>query len=197
MSSHSMFHRTLLGVPDTFSSFCSSPQQTTPFTTADWNQEYTSATSLEGMQSGHLAEPLPHTGCEPKSCIDVSSEHTPITCSSRRDSFNIPNDLTITVAASENFDGFHQQAAASGSQHVPASEVNPWLGADMWSRTWKFVRGSALNASIEGILSKGQGDRDLESVQTLSERQNLHVYLEKKAEMTVRGECAAQRRLSI
>ena len=28
--SHSMFHRTLLGVPDTFSSFCSSPPQTTP-----------------------------------------------------------------------------------------------------------------------------------------------------------------------
>ena len=59
------------------------------------------------------------------------------------------------------------------------------------------MRGSAFNASIEGILSKGQGDRDLESVQTLSERQNLHVYLEKKAEMAVRGECAAQRRLSI
>ena len=28
--SHSMFHRTLLGVPDTFSSFCSSHPQTTP-----------------------------------------------------------------------------------------------------------------------------------------------------------------------
>ena len=28
--SHSMFHKTLLGVPDTFSSFCSSPPQMTP-----------------------------------------------------------------------------------------------------------------------------------------------------------------------
>ena len=142
----------------------------------------------------HLAEPLPHTGLYVRrSGIDVSSEHTSINYASRRNSFNIKNDLTTTVAASEDFDGFHQQAAASGgSQHVPASEVNPWLSADMWSRTRKLVRGSASNASLEGRKK----DRDLESVQTLSEGQNLHVYLEQKAEMAVPGECAAQRRLS-
>ena len=39
-------------------------------------------------------------------------------------------------------------------------------------------------------------DRDVESVQTLSERQNLYVYLEQKAEMAVRGDCAGQRRRS-
>ena len=39
-------------------------------------------------------------------------------------------------------------------QQASPSVVNPWLGADMWS------------------------DRDLEIVQTLSERRNLHVYLE-------------------
>ena len=33
-------------------------------------------------------------------------------------------------------------------------------------------------------------------MQTLSERRNLHVYLEQKAESAVQGECAAQRRLS-
>ena len=43
---------------------------------------------------------------------------------------------------------------------------------------------------------RGKRDQDLESVQTLSERQNLHVYTEQKAEMAVGGECAAQRRLS-
>ena len=96
------------------------------------------ATSLEGRQCGHLAEPLPNTGYEPKSCIDVSSGHTPINYPSRRTSFNIDNDLTTTVAASENFDSFHQQAAASSSsQHVPAGEVNPWLGADTCARTGK------------------------------------------------------------
>ena len=33
-------------------------------------------------------------------------------------------------------------------------------------------------------------------MQTLSERRNLHVYLEHKAELAVPGECAAQKRLS-
>ena len=42
----------------------------------------------------------------------------------------------------------------------------------------------------------GKRDRDLDSVQTLSGRQNLHVYLEQKAEMAVRGEYAAPIRLS-
>ena len=58
----------------------------------------------------------------------------------RRNSFN--NDLTTTVAASHNSDGFQQPAAASGSpQQVPASVVNPWLSADVWSSTRKQVRG--------------------------------------------------------
>ena len=58
------------------------------------------------------------------------------------------------------------------------------------------MRGGASNASVEGMLSRGKRDRDFESVQTLSERQNLHVYLKHKAEMAVRGGCAAQRRFS-
>ena len=78
-ASHSMFHRTLLGVPDTFSSFCSSPPQTTPTSRPLTGIRSTPcATSLEGMQSGHLAGPLVHTGYEPKSLIDASSEHRPI-----------------------------------------------------------------------------------------------------------------------
>ena len=39
-------------------------------------------------------------------------------------------------------------------------------------------------------------DRVLNSVQTRSEMQNLHVYLKQKAESVVRGENAAQKRLS-
>ena len=127
-----------------------------------------------------LTGAIPNTGFEPKSCIDVSSEHAPIKYTSRRNSFNIDyNDLTTTVAASETFDGFHKQAAASGSlQPVPANKVNPWLSADMWSRTGKLVRGGASNVSVEGTLSRGKRDQDLESVQTLSERKNLHVFSE-------------------
>ena len=66
----------------------------------------------------------------------------------------------------------------------------------MWSRTWKLARGNASVASVEGTLSRGKRDRDLESMQTLSERRNLHVYLEQEAELAVQGESAAQRRLS-
>ena len=196
--SRSMFHKTLLGVPDTFSSFCSSPLRTTPTSRPLTGIRRPPLCHFAGReQSGHLAEPLPHTGYEPKSCIDVSSEHTPTNYTWRRNSFNSEKDLTTTAAASGNSDGFHQQAAAIGSsQHVPASEVNPWLSADMLARTRKPVRGNVSNVSVEETLSKGKRDRDLESVQTLSERHILQVYLEQKAEMAVRGECAAQRRLS-
>ena len=167
----------------------------TLLTAADWNQESPCATPPGGLLFGHLAESSPHTGYEPKTCIDVSSEHRPINHSSWRNSFNIENDLATAVAASENSDGFHQQAVAR-SPSVPASVVDPWLCADRWSSTEKLVRGNASIASVEGDLSRGKRDRDLESVQTLSDRRILHVYLEQKAELVVQGECAAQRRLS-
>ena len=58
------------------------------------------------------------------------------------------------------------------------------------------MRGSESISSVEGALSKGKKDRDLESAQTLSERRNLHLSLERKAEFAVQGECAAQKRSS-
>ena len=58
------------------------------------------------------------------------------------------------------------------------------------------MRGLDSISNVEGTLSRGKRDRDLDSVQTLSERRNLHVYLEQKAELTVQGDCAAQKRLS-
>ena len=57
------------------------------------------------------------------------------------------------------------------------------------------MRDNVSSVSVEETFSKGKRDRDLESAQTLSERQNLHVYLEHRAELAFRGECAAQRRL--
>ena len=174
---------------------CSSPPQTTPNSLLLTRTRRTPcATPPAGIKFGHLAESSPHTGYEPKSCIDVSSERTPINHASRTDCFNIENDLTTTVAASENSDSFHKHAAARGSpQPVPASVVNPWLGAGSWSSTWQQVRGNAANACVKGTLSRGTRDQGLER---LSDRQNLHVYLEQKADLGVQGECAAQRRLS-
>ena len=127
------------------------------------------------MLFGHQAESSLLTGYEPKSCIDVSSDHTAINYTLRRNSFNLEHDLTTTVAASETFDGFHQATTSGRSQDVPASEVNPWHSADLWSRTRKSVRGNVSNVCVEETLSKGKTDRDLES---LSDRQNLHVDLE-------------------
>ena len=108
-------------------------------------------------------------GFEPKTCIDVSNEHTPINYPTRRNSFNTDyNDLTTTVPASETPDikevgqstsplmrqerelssnpfcvsGFQQQATASGSQQqASSSEVSPRPSADLWS-TRKLVRGN-------------------------------------------------------
>ena len=58
-----------------------------------------------GLLFGHLAESTLLKGYEPKTCIDVSSEHTPMNYTSRRNSFNADyNDLTTTVAASETPD---------------------------------------------------------------------------------------------
>ena len=57
------------------------------------------------------------------------------------------------------------------------------------------MRGSESIASVEGTLSRGKRHRDLESVQTLSERRDLQVYLEQEAELAVPGDYAVQRRL--
>ena len=45
------------------------------------------ATPLWGGPSGHLADPIPDTGYEPKFCIDVSGEHTPINLPTRNMGF--------------------------------------------------------------------------------------------------------------
>ena len=142
------------------------------------------ATPHGGLQFGRPVEPIAFTGYEPNSCIDFSSEHTPINCPSRRNSFNTENDLTATVAASETPDmkevgqstsplffqerevssdpfcvsGFQQQAAASGSQQQASSSVvSPRLSADLWG-TRKLVRGNGSISSVEGTLSRGKGD---------------------------------------
>ena len=79
---HNMCHRPLLDVPDPFPSFCSTPP---PSMTGI--RRFSCDTPRGGLQFGHLVESTPFTGYEPKTCIDVSSEHTPINYSSRRTSF--------------------------------------------------------------------------------------------------------------
>ena len=166
-------------MPDPFPSFCSTPPPTTPNSLLVTGISRPSCTtSPAGMLFGRtlLNHLLLLTGCEPKTCINVSSEQTPINHPSRNQ-LQHRERLTTTVAASP---------AASGSpQPVPASVVNPWLSGDMWSSTTKQVRSNASIARVERILSGGKQDRDLENAQTVSERQTLQVYLELKAQSAV------------
>ena len=138
-------------------------------------------------------------------CNDVRSEHTPIKCPSRTSK----NDLT--VALSEDSDHLPQQSAPSSSCHSVASIVPAFLNfgslritgelvrqhdavASSFSGTGKPVQGNEFGASVEESASRRKRDRDLNSVQTCSDRQHLHDYLERKAESAFRGECAFQRR---
>ena len=102
-----------LGVPELSAFVFVSSSSTTPLSGIRLNP---CATPLGGGPSGYLADPTTNTGYEPKFCIDVSSEHTPI----RQGSFNLENDATI--AASEDFD-VPQHSGASGSRHSEASAV--------------------------------------------------------------------------
>ena len=70
-----------------------------------------------------MVETIFDTGYEPKFCVDVSSEHAPLRLPLRSNSFKREDDLTNTIAASEDVDRFLQPAAASGSQHSAANTV--------------------------------------------------------------------------
>ena len=48
--------------------------------------------------------------------------------------------------------------------------------------------------SVFESVSRGKRDRDLNVVQTLKDRQNIHKFLQRKAELAVRGEKLAQQR---
>ena len=56
------------------------------------------------------------------------------------------------------------------------------------------MRGNEFVADVEESVLRRMRDRDLNSVQTLPDRQNRHEFLERKAESARRGESAAQKR---
>ena len=89
----SMFHRPLLDVPGSFPSFCSTPLPSTPNSLLMTGiRRLICATPPGGLQFGHLAQSTLLTGCEAKTCIDVSSERTPINYPSKRNSSNLENN---------------------------------------------------------------------------------------------------------
>ena len=183
-----------LRVPS-FSSFCSTPPPTwtpSPAKLTGIRPNPCATPLLEG-QSGHLADPTPkHRLKNPKLCIDVSSEHTPITVQEK--SFNLENHLTTTVAAAEDSDHFPQRLAASGSQHPVASTVPTWLSPGSSSGTWKLVRGSDSVASVEESVLRDKKRSRFEKCETSSDRQTLHNYLKRKADSAVGGKkCSSEK----
>ena len=87
------------------------------------------ATLLEGGLPGRLAGPIPHTGYEPKFCIDVDSEHTPIILPSGNMSFPQEYDVTITASVALELPR-RFGASQSSSQRSAASRVHTM------SKTW-------------------------------------------------------------
>ena len=63
----------------------------------------TCATPLGDGLPDHLAGRIPNTGYEPKFCIDVDSEHTPINLPFRNMNFPQEYDATITASEDLNF----------------------------------------------------------------------------------------------
>ena len=201
----------LLGVPLTpFLPVFSSPStaQTTPATSPAQStgiRLHPCATPLGDGLSGRLAGPIPNTN-QPKFCIDVDSEHTPINVPSRNMSFQQEYDATI--AASEDTNLPRHSVASSSSQHSAASSV-PTLSklgsvrtcsrkllADFGavvSRT--CIQETCADMDRETVVSKTKRDRDQNVVQSLRDRLNLHKFLDRKAEFAVKGEKLAQQRL--
>ena len=129
------------------------------------------ATPLWGGPSGHLEDPTPNTGNEPKFCVDVSRKHTPINLPSRHSSFP-ENDATI--AASVDFD-LTQQSGATNSRHSLGSSSTKKLVADSdsvvssLSGTRKLVADHETIVSVEESVSRRKRDRYFYVVQTLKE----------------------------
>ena len=70
--------------------------------------------------SGHLANPIPDTRSEPKFCVDISDEHTPINLPDSNRNFPHEYDATIVPRHSGASSSWHTAAA---SRVLPVSKL--------------------------------------------------------------------------
>ena len=119
----------LLGVPPRpfraiFSSpTCSLTRPSASSTPLTGTRKSPCATPPWGGMSGHLANPAPDTGYEPKICVDASDKRTPINLRSNR---NFPHDYdATTVATTEELDVPRHSGASRCSQHTEAASKVP------------------------------------------------------------------------
>ena len=201
----------LLGVSHPTSSFCSAPPPLSQPTQDSLHRtglrlSTYNATPRLGGSSGRMADNAQPTGYEPKTCIDVSSEYTPINIAVRRENFDIERDLKFSL-----FDDFdHLLPRAVGAQRSVARACVDEFGSTVLQRETsagvrvdhrvllkhkKPLQSDESAASVERNSSREHVGQILRCTQS-SERLSIHEYLEKKAEMAIQGESAAQRRLS-
>ena len=138
----------------------------------DWNQIKPCATPLWGGPSGHLADPTRNTGYEPKFCIDVSSEHTPI---------NLP---TRNMSFKQEFDAAINSRASSSSQHTAASTVSTFQNLVHGLSLAKLASRRLVRTWIEG-KRKSRPKRCANVGRQAESPKNP---CERNAEMAVRGE---------
>ena len=73
--------------------------------------------------SGHLANPIPDTGYEPKFCIEVRDEHTPINLPDSNKNFQ--HEYDATIATTEDLGVPRHSGASSSSKHSAAASRVP------------------------------------------------------------------------
>ena len=95
--SHSL---SLLGVPHLTSTLCAAALPLSPPTQNSLTGiRHTTQCAIPrlGGSCGHVANTAQLTGCVPRTCIDASSEHTPINIALRRENFHIESHLKFAV----------------------------------------------------------------------------------------------------
>ena len=120
------------------------------------------ATPLWGGPSGHLADPIPNAVYEPKFCIDVSSEHTPINLPTRNMSFQQEYDATII--ASEDLNVPRHSRASSSSQQTAASRVPTLLKLGSSGTSLTKVSAGYDSVASQTSIKETCADMDHETV---------------------------------
>ena len=165
--------------------------------------------------SGHLANPIPDTGYEPKFCIDVISAHKPINLPTRNRHF--PREYDATIATTEDLDlPRHSEVSSSSKLQAAASRVPTvsklgslgnsltqvlavffvlWTVVQAPGETCADMDRETVVSTLLGSVSKEKRDRDQDVVPSSRDRHNLHKILERSAELAVRGGELAQQRL--
>ena len=179
--------------------------------TCSLSQLSASSTPLTGTRSPHPASPLDgveclavlpirlQTGFELKLCVDASDEHTPINLPDSSRIF--PHDCNATIAVtSEEPDVLRHSGTSSSSKQ--SFHCVRFIGKLALETVGNSIQETGAELERETVVStlfisepKGKRDRHQNFLQSSRDTDNLHIILERKAEMAAQGERMAQQKL--